>query len=161
MPEPRPGKVYVMAGDDGTVKVGRSERPDQRVKEVAFMAGRVVSLVYSTLGHDDAVVLERTAQAHLAHKRLRGDWFRASAEEAILAVTAAVEGRAAPERPEQTFTKFDMRADDEFLRKVDELRRGEPDIPSRAQMVRRVVGAMFEQMEQRKRRASPKRGSEG
>ena len=48
--------------------------------------------------------------------------------------------------------KFDMRADTEFLRQVDELRRDEADLPSRAQMVRRVVGAMFEQMEQRKKR---------
>jgi hypothetical protein len=34
---------------------------------------------------------------------------------------------------------FQMRADDDFLEKVDEWRRNEPDIPSRAEAIRRLV----------------------
>lgn len=34
---------------------------------------------------------------------------------------------------------FNMRVDDAFLRDLDELRRREPDLPSRSEMLRRLV----------------------
>ena len=34
---------------------------------------------------------------------------------------------------------FQMRADDDFLEKVDEWRRDQPDLPSRAEAIRRLV----------------------
>ena len=59
-----------------------------------------------------------------------------------------------PPMDKNRIVKFDMRADDEFLHKVDELRRDEPDLPSRAQIVRRAIDALFDKMEQRKKRVS-------
>lgn len=37
--------------------------------------------------------------------------------------------------------KFAMRSDEEFIRKVDDLRRGRDDFPSRAQIIREAVEA--------------------
>lgn len=37
--------------------------------------------------------------------------------------------------------RFAMRSDDEFIRKVDELRMGRMDFPSRAQIIREAVEA--------------------
>jgi hypothetical protein len=35
--------------------------------------------------------------------------------------------------------RFEMRADDDFIRAVDEWRRKQPDIPGRAEAIRRLV----------------------
>lgn len=44
---------------------------------------------------------------------------------------------------------FQMRTDEEFTRQLDELRRVEKDLPTRAEMLRRLVSTAFERMEAR------------
>lgn len=46
--------------------------------------------------------------------------------------------KASKPRKSQSFT---MRADEEFLRRVDDWRRKQPDLPSRAEAIRRMVMA--------------------
>lgn len=141
--KPQSGKVYVMDDGQGRVKIGRSGKPDERHKQICFSEGKSVALVFSTLHHQNAASLERQAQAHLRDKRLRGDWYAATPEEAISAVVKATQGQFASEAEPTRFDTFSMRADAEFLRRLDELRRREPDLPSRAEMVRRLVDAAF------------------
>jgi hypothetical protein len=41
--------------------------------------------------------------------------------------------------PEEKLNRFEMRADNSFLKSVDEWRRRQPDLPSRAEAIRRLV----------------------
>jgi len=42
---------------------------------------------------------------------------------------------------------FQMRVDEQFLRRLDNLRRAEPDLPSRTEMARRLIEGAFEEAE--------------
>ena len=44
-----------------------------------------------------------------------------------------------PDMSQNKEKRFEMRADSEFIQALDQLRRDEPDLPSRAEMVRRLV----------------------
>jgi hypothetical protein len=39
---------------------------------------------------------------------------------------------------------FQMRVDERFLQRLDDLRRAEPDLPSRTEMARRLIEIVFE-----------------
>lgn len=81
------GKVYVMEGEDGLVKVGYSCQVDARARQI----GNVVSIAYVTKEKQEAERIERSAHRllRLAGKRVRGEWFSATVAEAIDAIERA------------------------------------------------------------------------
>lgn len=172
MPELRPGKVYVIENGQGLVKVGKAADPEQRRKSLEQglqQLGQTLRLVYCTVERPDVGTVERLAHESLSEQRVRGEWFKVSPERAIEAINSAfvqleeakrcsfcwpirrpfrslawARSRAVGGRGAQAAVKFDMRADPQFLRKLDEIRQREADIPSRAEMVRRLVTKRWE-----------------
>jgi hypothetical protein len=146
-------KIYVLESADGLVKVGHSRRVDKRIKEL----GKVVSIAHLTEIKVQAEIIERTAHRllRLAGKGVRGEWFSATVAEAIEAIERAeriADGaelgldRAPP--PDDTI--LHMRVAEEIRAKLDDLRRLEPDLPSRSEMVRRLIEKAHGRAEKRK-----------
>lgn len=52
---------------------------------------------------------------------------------------------------------FQMRTDREFIAQLDELRRADPALPSRAQVLRNLVRAAYEKLEAKQARKDAKR----
>lgn len=78
-------KIYVM--DDGRYrKIGFSSDPERRAKQVGPLA-RVVFEIEAA----DHVNVERAAHIRLSDRRVAGEWFDASVDEAIEAVRHALE----------------------------------------------------------------------
>lgn len=142
-------KVYVMRGDGGLVKLGFSKDPSRRSKEVG------AELVHETLVVEQAERIEWAAHKVLSlhGKHIAGDWFDASVEAAISAIGIAmrqVEGEElqlggwlARAKPENT-RYLQMRVSTEFCRRLDDLRKIEQGIPSRSEMLRRLVDRAFD-----------------
>lgn len=82
--------IYVMACDDGTVKVGRSHDPGRRLSAIQTARSGAVTLAHAAPVHPRlAAAVEASAHAALAPYRLRGEWFRIDAATAVAAVDRA------------------------------------------------------------------------
>lgn len=81
------GHVYVMRGADGLVKVGYSNKPERRARQV----GNVVEIAHTSAFKDDAERIERGAHRllRLAGRHVRAEWFNATVAEAIDAIEMA------------------------------------------------------------------------
>ncbi len=136
--------IYVMQADDGTLKLGHSRNPTERAKQI----GRPVVIVHQTDVIEHAERIERLAHRVLAlHGRhIRGEWFEATLDAAIAAIETAIRQAEGQElalgkslSPLFGAEIIHMKVTPELIRALDNLRRAEPDLPSRSEMVRRLV----------------------
>ena len=143
-------RLYIMEADDGTLKLGHSVAPSRRAKELR----RAVSIVHTTDVLEHAERIERLAHRVLAlHGRhIRGEWFEATLDQAVEAIEIAIRQAAdcelklgwalTPSRPaivREPTERFEMRMSASDLAALDRLRKGEDDLPSRAEMIRRLI----------------------
>lgn len=136
------GRVYVMATEHpNVVKVGFSVDPENRCKQLALKG-----VCHSSSPFANAAKIERAAHdlLALAGKRVKGELFYATVEEAIAAIQRAAE-MVGPipldddYAPASRFKQINVRLDDHDEQVLDEIRRLEPDLPDRSKMIRRLI----------------------
>lgn len=146
-------RIYIMVDNEGRIKLGHSVNPAARSKQMP----RPVTLVHETDVIEQAERVERLAHRILAlhGTHLRGEWFEASLEDALQAIEIAIRqaeqeelalgGRLDGKADIEISTRIQInkpvpvRLDDRHLQIVDELRRVEKDIPTRSEMIRRLI----------------------
>lgn len=72
--------VYLIAGPNGLYKIGQSHDPERRAKWIARKEYGVS--VAATLAYSDATRWERYLHEAFAHRRVAGEWFRLTPEDA-------------------------------------------------------------------------------
>ena len=80
--------LYIIAASpEGPVKLGFSADPQKRLKQLQTGSAQVLAL-HHTEEVDDARVkiAERALHRLLGHKRLKGEWFTVTVEEAVFEV---------------------------------------------------------------------------
>lgn len=141
--------LYVFGSEGGPFKVGYTNNPTRRISNLRS-ARRGVGEVYHTekVGNDAerAIEAERAAHGILAEDRIdRSEWFSCDVETAIDAlrrVAAEYGVNLIPEDPEQgSEFRINMTLDPDWLPLLDEWRKGQPDLPTRPEAVRRMVAA--------------------
>ena len=140
-------RIYIMVDNEGRIKLGHSVNPAARSKQMP----RPVTLVHETDVIEQAERVERLAHRILAlhGTHLRGEWFEASIDDALHAIEIAIRqaeqeelalgGRLDGRADIETSNHTPVRLDDRHLQIVDELRRVEKDIPTRSEMIRRLI----------------------
>jgi len=80
--------VYIIASEGGMCKVGKANDPSARM--AALATGHPYKLmlahVFPTTSDTEAYAVEQRAHSVLASKRMSGEWFNVTIEEAIAAV---------------------------------------------------------------------------
>lgn len=84
--------VYVIASSpEGPVKVGCSKHPDKRLKQLQTGHSEVLELAYTTAVPAAQVrLMERVIHETNRHRKVHGEWFDLTVENAILEVRCAV-----------------------------------------------------------------------
>ena len=82
--------LYVIGGETGPLKIGISGDVAQRVATLQYDVSPTLRAHHQVRPTGDARLVERVAHQLLAAKRLRGEWFDVSIEEAIAAVEQAI-----------------------------------------------------------------------
>jgi hypothetical protein len=85
----RPSHIYVMSDGADLVKIGLSCQLDRRAHAVST-SQRAATLQWATPVHTDPLTIEMTAHTLLREQHVTREWFRASVEEAIAAISVAV-----------------------------------------------------------------------
>lgn len=136
-------RVYVMAGSDGLLKIGHSRDPNVRKWHVTTPAQGKAALVYQTDELLHAEAIEKAAQGILrvAGRHVRGEWFHVELDEAIKAIEAAkgVVAETYPLEPSPQLERMNFTIGEDAFSMLDDLRRAEPDLPSRSEMIRRLI----------------------
>lgn len=142
--------LYVIRSPSGLRKVGSSIAPLARARQLSTIntideAG-TFTLEYQRECPDPAVDAEKHAQALLApaRVRLKREYFQVGLEMATAAVDAAIDAASAGEPlmkppPSGRTERFEMRVSDKMIEQLDCLRRLESDMPTRSEMLRRLV----------------------
>ena len=70
-------RVYIMGFEDGMIKIGISNMPFRRIKEIETSSGRIVNLIYYTQLCDEkkALSIEKTLHDAFNLYRTRGEYF--------------------------------------------------------------------------------------
>jgi hypothetical protein len=143
----------VLRPSDGARKVGLSINPAVRLLGIKAEFRERCILEYTAECLPDHVdAAERHAHALLWAARIKGEWFSVKQETARAAVDAAIAAAAAGEplqRPPPSHgrtERFEMRADKEMMAALDYLRTQENDLPTRAEMARRIVDREYERI---------------
>jgi hypothetical protein len=78
--------LYIIAANDqGPVKLGVSDNPGRRLKQLQTGHPQVLSIFHQEqVNAELAYFLERNLHKDIAHKRVRGEWFELSVKEAAL-----------------------------------------------------------------------------
>lgn len=85
---PIPGHVYVLESCDGkSVKIGRSKNPEKRVHTLRNSSNSNGRCFISVL-QEDSSFLEQTCHKEFHIKRMKGEWFSISFDEAVLFVNS-------------------------------------------------------------------------
>lgn len=131
-------QVYILQAEDGTIKVGHSVNPEKRMHQLGRSGLKVVHASGMIV---DAEKVERAAHKllKLAGKHVRGEWFSASIQEALDAIDVAQRIADGLDVLPGRDTFLQMRIADEIVAKLDDLRRVEADLPSRSEMIRRLI----------------------
>lgn len=107
--------VYVISAGDDAVKVGLARDTLNRLK--ALQTGHYRKLFIShQVGFttvDEAYAIERRAHRQLRAKRIEGEWFSVSADEAMSAIEQAIDGIDDEQRLEDEARKNGLHAMDE------------------------------------------------
>lgn len=82
--------VYAISSEDGPTKIGKASSPARRVASLNTGSSVKLTLKYESSAMDKADLVERLAHQLLAEKRLNGEWFSVSTEEAVAAINAAI-----------------------------------------------------------------------
>jgi hypothetical protein len=64
---------FIRAGEDGPVKIGSAERPDERLRDLQCGNATELTLMHVVGGWGPA---ERQIHKHYADRRIRGEWFQ-------------------------------------------------------------------------------------
>jgi hypothetical protein len=83
-------RLYVIGGDGGSIKVGRSILPEARCTQLKSDEQRKLEVLFQVFCAD-ARVGERLAHKKLGAFRVSGEWFSTTPLEAIAAVQAAAD----------------------------------------------------------------------
>ena len=137
--------VYVMKGNRAC-KVGYTGRLDVRLKEVAAnptLKGESPEYFFM-LATGNAKAVERHAHYLLWESHVKGEWFNIDAESAAYAVLDAQRaidaGEVTPKfRARGCVETVQMRMAAGDIERLDTLRKTETDLPSRSEMVRRLI----------------------
>jgi hypothetical protein len=82
--------VYIIKSVSDLIKIGISFNPDGRLRGLQTANGEKLKLIYvEPLQKGLARFVERSAHHILSHKRVEGEWFNASTDEAIYVVKTA------------------------------------------------------------------------
>jgi DNA-binding XRE family transcriptional regulator len=81
-------QVYVAAPVAGPVKIGISRNPAHRIR--GFMSPEAITLQFASAARLDAKAIETLAHGLLADRRLNGEWFDVSIDQAIETVEQAI-----------------------------------------------------------------------
>jgi hypothetical protein len=82
--------VYVIKSTGGICKVGISNDPEERLRQLLTGHGLGLELVHvESVGDDAARLVERAAHRMLDNAKTGGEWFRVSADKAIQVVKIA------------------------------------------------------------------------
>ena len=148
----RAGHVYVMRVSDEAVKVGFSKNPARRAIELGTL-----DVLHHTEWLEHAELIEKSAHRllKLGKKHIKDEIFSASVKEAIAAINDAIEMAAGEtlrldSTPVGNNKWLQVRVDEEFERKLDRLRKAEPDLPSKSEMVNRLVDRANEKLDSKK-----------
>lgn len=81
--------LYVIAAKkEGPVKLGLSQDPQRRVRQLQTGSAELLTIHHTEEVSDARVkIAEGALHRMLGHKRLKGEWFNMSVEEAIAEVT--------------------------------------------------------------------------
>jgi hypothetical protein len=84
-------RVYVMEDAAGRVKVGISQNPYWRRKQLAYELKTEITLYYATAGmtRAEALAIEARAHSDLAEHRVVGEWFSCDLGDAVDVVQQA------------------------------------------------------------------------
>jgi predicted GIY-YIG superfamily endonuclease len=84
--------IYIIASNaNGPVKIGRSADPQKRLKQLQTGHALPLTIHYQQeISGDEVNLMERAVHKMIRHKRLKGEWFAISVEEAIAEVKHAV-----------------------------------------------------------------------
>lgn len=143
--------VYVARGKEpGLVKIGMSATPEMRMSAI----GRGVTLVHTVLCGAYAADVEKASHAALISHRMEGEWFKLAEDVAIAMVervaSEVIAGR--PVQPEPCLdTQIAVRMGKPTFDILDDVRREERDVPTRAEMIRRLIQRAGEQKAREKR----------
>jgi len=83
----KPGKyIYlIQLGDTEIYKIGISNDPHRRIKQLQSKCPIPLKLIFTNFGHDYEFA-EKYLHSHFRHQRIKGEWFKLSAED-ILQIT--------------------------------------------------------------------------
>ena len=74
-------RLYLMASDDGLFKVGISDNPERRRRQIQNTSGRRVKILKCWTTHDvHARKVEQAIHRQYARRRMYGEWFRTMTE---------------------------------------------------------------------------------
>lgn len=99
--------IYVIGAPNRPVKVGHSQHPDRRLKGLQVSNVDRLSILHSVECRDaEKLFAERYAHALLWPRRISGEWFDVTPEQAITAVDLAVSGTKAGRLPPGTTNRI-------------------------------------------------------
>lgn len=145
--------VYVISSSVGNVKIGMSIDPEGRRDALQANTGVALRLVSQTKRLDHAQLVERTAHKLLASKRMFGEWFDVTPDEAIAAVQNAidlVDSGAAVSHPR---LQLNVRIDADLHQAIEEVRKLSSPIPTVTEVIRRAVLELRDRQRQKAGRA--------
>lgn len=84
--------IYVIAVlEDGPVKIGFSKSPDKRLRQLQTGQADVLRLFHSEpIELDKVHLMEQVVHRENRHRKIKGEWFNMSVEDAILEVRHAM-----------------------------------------------------------------------
>lgn len=84
--------IYVIAASEqGPVKVGISKDPHRRLRQLQTGQAEPLRLFHTeAIEEKQALLMEKAVHADNRHKKLKGEWFAMSVEDAILEVRHAM-----------------------------------------------------------------------
>ena len=145
--------IYVIRSASGPVKIGIASIPRRRLSGLRTGSAVHLFMDYAMEVHDgDAAKVEKRAHEILHKHRLNGEWFGVESSYALSAVLQSarelgfrlVHDTSVSDIPNRAGSPpndkiFQMRTSEAFLTLLDNWRRSQPEIPSRAEAVRILV----------------------
>lgn len=138
--------IYVIGEDTGPQKIGFSRSLTGRLRTLSFEHGKGIKAHFTaTVSGADVYAIERLIHYHLRDKRIEGEWFDVTKEDAAHAITAGLAAFAAGERapPQPTYTeRMQLVVSPALLSRIDDWRRTAPgSLKGRSEAIRDLVDA--------------------
>jgi hypothetical protein len=137
---------------DGARKVGYSASPENRLIAIRGEQRCACTIEFAGQCAADAQFAEKHAHALLWEHRVEKEWFAVDLETAQQAVTAALEVaerkgpfRKPPRQGANNTITLTIKVSPEWMMKLNDWRRLEPDLPGESTAIRRICEAAFEE----------------